>query len=72
VATASAFFASGRAEETVYFRGFGSKATKTTEKERHFLAAAGEKRPLRREQTYIVTEVLLRRGAPGAKNTGNF
>jgi hypothetical protein len=43
VATATAFFASGRAEETVYFGCFGGKAAKTTEKERHFLAAAGEK-----------------------------
>jgi hypothetical protein len=44
------FFASGRAEETIYFRCFGGFAAKTTEKDNHFHAAAGERRPLRREQ----------------------
>jgi hypothetical protein len=36
------FFACGRAEETVYFRWFGGKAAKPTEKDSPFLAAAGE------------------------------
>jgi hypothetical protein len=43
VATANAFFACGRVEEIVYFRCFGGKAAKTTEKDSYFLAAAGEK-----------------------------
>jgi hypothetical protein len=50
VATATAFFTSGRVEEPVYFRCFGGEAAKTTEKDRHFLAAAGRQRRLRREQ----------------------
>ncbi len=31
-------------EASVYFGYFGGKAAKTTEKDRHFLAAAGEQR----------------------------
>jgi hypothetical protein len=50
VATASAFFACGSAEVTVFFRCFGGKAAKTTEIHGFFHAAAGEKRPLWREQ----------------------
>jgi hypothetical protein len=34
---------SGRAEMDIYFRCFGGFAAKTTEKDSHFLAAAGEK-----------------------------
>jgi hypothetical protein len=40
------FFASGRAEETMYFRCFGGSTAKTTEIDRHFLAAAGGKAPV--------------------------
>jgi hypothetical protein len=41
------FFASGRAEETVYFGCFGGFAAKTTEKDSHFHAAGGDKALMR-------------------------
>jgi hypothetical protein len=44
------FFASSRAEEAI-FRCFGGFAAKTTEKDRHFLAAAGEKALMRPAST---------------------
>ncbi len=44
------FSASGRVEETLYFRYPGGNAARIAEKDRHSLAAAGEKRPLWREQ----------------------
>jgi hypothetical protein len=40
MATATAVFASGRAEETIFFRWFGGFAAKPTEKDSHFHAAA--------------------------------
>jgi hypothetical protein len=45
-----AFFACGSVVQTVFFRRFGGKAAKTTERNVNFHAAAGEKRLLRREQ----------------------